>query len=440
MGSYNKGHQRFVNTNLVGIVDCNNFYASCETIFRPDLVGKPIIVLSNNDGCIIARSEESKRLGIKMGEPYHLIEDLCTKQSVNVFSSNYTLYGDISARIMSILRELVPAVEEYSVDEAFIDLGNMPYHSIPRFCTMVRQKIKQGIGITVSIGVANSKTLAKVANRYAKKHVREIGVYVLDNDIDTMMALEATPVGDVWGVGRQFTKLLINNNITNALELAVADAGFVKKYMHMPGLRMHRELNGFACIPLELAPQAKQTILNSRSFGKSLTEPEDIKEAIAYFVGNVGEKLRSQKSSAGFIDVFIQTNRFKVNEKQLYNSARVFFDIPTNNTPELIKIAFLAFDRIFRKGYNIKKAGVMLGDFVPEDQLQTNLFETPDPEENAKMRKVMKLMDDYNSRNGNVIKLGEQITTGNWKMRQQKKSPNRTTSLLELLEVDIDKI
>jgi DNA polymerase V len=420
---------------MYALVDCNNFYASCERIFNPQLENKPVVVLSNNDGCVIARSNEAKTLGIRMGEPAFKIEDFINRNGVEVFSSNYALYGDMSDRVMKTLQEFVPQLEIYSIDEAFLDFRGMKHHDLFEYCKMIRQKVKQYTGIPVSIGIAPTKTLAKIANRYVKKHRKESGVCILDNEIDTIIALQATDVEDIWGVGRQYSKLLKEHQINTAFDFTNTPQNWIQKHLKIVGLRTLEELKGKPCLELEFESEPKKAILNSRSFGQTQTELAVLKEAIANFAARCGEKLRKQNSCANLVHIFIHTNSFKENEAQYYNSKVIQLPIASNNTPELIGAAYKGLELIFKEGFNYKKAGVMVSGIVPENQLQTNLFYEPINTENE--RRIMAKMDALNKRMGrDKIKLAAQGFNRKWKLRQEHKSPCYTTNIYEILTIN----
>jgi DNA polymerase V len=417
---------------MFALVDCNNFYASCERVFNPSLENKPVVVLSNNDGCVIARSNEAKAIGIKMGEPAFKIEEFIKKNEVAVYSSNYALYGDMSDRVMKTLNEFAPQLEIYSIDEAFIDLSNMPYIDLFDYCKMIRQKVKQYTGIPVSIGIAPTKTLAKLANRYVKKHRREVGVCILDNDIDTVIALQATDVEDIWGVGRQYAKLLQSNNIFTAYDFVNTPKNWIQKHLKIVGLRTQQELNGKSCISLDLQPEPKKVILNSRSFGQNQTDLGVIKEAVANFAARCGEKLRKQNSCATLVHVFIHTNAFKTDDPQYFNSKIIQLPLASAHTPELIAAAHLALDLIFKSGFRYKKAGVMVSGIVPDNQLQTNLFH--EPKNTEKDRKMMAKIDILNKLMGrDKVKFAAQGFGRTWKLRQEHKSQCYTTRIDEIL-------
>jgi DNA polymerase V len=421
---------------MIALVDCNNFYVSCERVFNPSLEGKPVVVLSNNDGCVIARSNEAKALGIKMGEPAFKLEAFIQQHNVAVYSSNYALYGDMSNRVTQTLHEFAPALENYSIDESFLDLSNMPYVDLFEYCQMIRQKVKQYTGIPVCIGIAPTKTLAKIANRYAKKHRQAIGVCLLDNEIDTLVALQATPIEDIWGVGRQYSKLLRTNGLQTAYDFAYTPANWIQKHMKIIGLRTLQELKGEPCIALTFKAEPKKAILNSRSFGQPQTELDSIKEAVANFAARCAEKLRKQQSCANMVQVFVQTNPFKTNEPQYYNSVMVQLPLASSHTPDIIAAAQKGLQLIFKLGYKYKKAGVMVTGIVPDNQLQTSLFyEVPNAE---KGRTIMAKMDAINRVMGrDKVKMAAQGYGRKWRLRQEKKSPCYTTRLDEILVIGL---
>ena len=421
---------------MIALVDCNNFYVSCERVFNPSLEGKAVVVLSNNDGCVIARSNEAKALGIKMGEPAFKLEALIKQHQVAVYSSNYALYGDMSNRVTQTLHEFAPQLENYSIDESFLDLSNMPYVDLFEYCKMIRQKVKQYTGIPVCIGIAPTKTLAKIANRFAKKNRQEIGVYILDNEIDTVVALQATPVEDIWGVGRQYGKFLRINQINTAEDFVNMSENWIQKHMKIVGLRTLQELKGEPCIALAFSPEPKKAILNSRSFGHLQTALDPIKEAVANFSARCAEKLRKQHSCANMVQVFVQTNPFKTTDAQYFNAIVVQLPLASNHSSDIIAAAHKGLLLIFKSGYRYKKAGVMVSGIVPDNQLQTNLFYENKHAE--KGRKVMAKMDAINRIMGrDKVKMAAQGFGRNWRLRQEKKSPCYTTRLDEILVINM---
>jgi DNA polymerase V len=417
-------------TNLFALVDCNNFYASCERVFDPKLEGKPIVVLSNNDGCIIARSNEAKALGIAMGEPAYKAKDAITQHNIQVFSSNYTLYGDMSARVMQTLTQFTPNLEVYSIDEAFLDLGNFYGRDLNEYAQEMRNTVRAWTGIPVSVGVAPTKTLAKLANRLSKKSKKADGVLVLTNERHMEEALRRTEVGDVWGVGRRYAKKLAGFGIHTALDLRNASDAFVKKHMTVVGLRTVRELRGEACLDLELVTANKQNICTSRSFGSTVTSLSQLQEATANYASRCAVKLRRQKSCAGTITVFLQTNPFR-EEPQYFNSKTLALPTATSSTLELIQYASLALQALYRPGYRYKKSGVIVSELRPQNQVQASLLDTVD---RNKHQRLMQTMDKLNSAWGrDAVTCAAQGTTRPWQLKCEKKSPCYTTQLEGLL-------
>lgn len=416
----------------VALVDCNNFYASCERVFNPTLIGKPIVVLSNNDGMIIARSNEAKALGIPMGEPLFKIKDIIEKHNVLVFSSNYTLYGDMSHRVMTTLEQFTPNVEIYSIDEAFLNFEGFEKRDLTEYCKLIRNTVIQWTGIPVSIGIAYTKTLAKIANRRAKKNPIFNGVLSLLDNPDIEEHLKATDVNDVWGVGHQYSKLLNNNGIKTAYDLSKANDKWVRKHMTVMGLRTVLELRGIPCINMEYSPPSKKAIVCSRSFGKPVTAKNEVEEAIALFTSRAAEKARFQKSGATLLTVFLRTNPFK-NVPQYHNGCLVKLPVPTNSTSELITYAMKAVNQVFREGFEFNKVGVMLAGFVPINLSQLSLFETID---RKRLVKVTEVMDRINNLMGSeTIFYARTGIRRSWSTRREMKSPHFTTSWEELPEV-----
>lgn len=420
---------------MFAIVDCNNFYASCERVFNPKLEGKPVVVLSNNDGCVIARSNEAKVLGIKMGDPAFMIEEFIAKNNIHVFSSNYALYGDLSERVMNTLATLVEEMEIYSIDEAFLNLHGFDYLNIDAYVRNIRKTVKQWTGIPVSIGVAKTKTLAKLGNRFVKKEPRTNGVAILDSAKKIDYVLNHTPVEDVWGVGRQFTKLLNKHNIKTAMQLTQAPDAWIRKEMSVVGLRTVHELRGIPCIDLELHRPDKKNICNSRSFGSLTQDIEVLKEATANFAARCAESLRRQKSCAKLLTVFVTTNRFRTQDNQYVNSKVVELPTASNSTPELIHYAHEGLKTIFRPGFNYKKAGIIVSGIVPSNQLQQSFFDTIDRTKHAKL---MNVMDQLNSKIGrDHLRFAAQGFERRFRLRQEKLTPNYTGKWDEILTIKI---
>lgn len=417
---------------IFALVDCNNFYCSCERVFDPKLRCKPVVVLSNNDGCAIARSEEAKKLGIKMGEPEFKIRDLMRRNHVHVFSSNYVLYGDMSHRVMQTLRQFTPSMEVYSIDEAFLCLEGLDRDLI-EYAQEIRQTVRMWTGIPVSIGIGSTKVLAKAANRLAKKNPQLNGVLNLVNHTEPDRMLERLACEDVWGVGRQFTKLLAEHQITNALQLKHADRNWVRKQMGVVGERLVMELNGVSCMKLEEVSEPKKNICCSRSFGKLITEKDELEEAVANYVCRAAEKLRRDSSVASVLQVFLLTNPFR-NEPQYTPQMTIRLPEPTNYTPLLITHALQMLGKMYRAGFNYNKAGVLLCDLIPETEVQQDLFSPIHQREQKQI--AIRTVDALNRRMGkNKLRFGSQRFEHAWKVRAEHSSPAYTTRWKDLLTI-----
>jgi DNA polymerase V len=416
----------------LALVDCNNFFCSCERVFDPALLDKPVVVLSNNDGCIISRSEEAKALGIPMGAPLHEQQEVIQKHGVRVFSSNYTLYGDMSARVMSILRDEVPAIEVYSIDEAFLQL---PANFTEATARALRAKVLRWTGIPVCIGMASTKLLAKAANRYAKKNKSVTGG-VFDITGREEEILSGMETGDLWGVGRNLSIRLKSMGITTALELKQADVASIRKSMGVIGERMLRELNGIACLELEEMPPDRKGVMASRSFGSPVESLEELEEALANHVARAGEKIRRYGLLATRMEVFLRTNWFRKDDPQYSPGIGITLDRPTNATADLMTAARQLLHRIYRPGYRYKKTGIQLANLVSEEEYQLELFDRP-----SSTIHVDKIVDEINRRLGDpknpVITRASQGTLRSgqrWRMRSERHSPHYTTSWQELPE------
>jgi len=423
-------------TKVFALVDCNNFYASCERIFAPALEGKPVVVLSNNDGCVIARSEEAKQLGIKMGEPVFQIPELIEKNKVHVFSTNYALYGDISQRVMNILSELVPDIEVYSIDEAFLDLTGIPPDKLISFGNKIKDKIKQWTGIPVSIGMAPTKTLAKLANHIAKTNASNDGTIYLGDNYKSDQYLKNVPIREIWGVGEKYAQFFQKSKISNAYDLKQADENRIKEHLGVMGQRLVLELRGVVCYPMDKNPDAKKEICTSRSFGQPITEYKELEQATMSYVSKVGQKLRKQQSLANSILILIMTNKSAIGPKYV-NYKIIQLPVPTNQTAELIHYAVIALKRLYKKGYAYKKSGVIVSDVISENGVQTNLWDEVNRNKN---KKLLKVIDKINSKAGlEQVKFAVQGTDGSWHMRQHHLSPHYTTKWSDILIVDVDK-
>ena len=416
---------------MFALVDCNNFYASCERVFNPKIENKPVIVLSNNDGCVIARSNESKALGIKMGEPAFKLKSLIEKYNINVFSTNFALYGDLSKRVMNVMRSEVNQMEVYSIDEAFLDFTD--YATKERGIAL-RKKVKQWTGIPVSVGIAPTKVLSKVASHIAKKHTNS-GVFMFDDQDLIRRALNVFPVEDLWGVGRKNAKRLKEVGIHTALQFRECDSGWIRRNMLVNGVRLQKELFGEVCYPLELKKNRKKNICTSRSFGIEVNELSKLKEAISSYANTCAKKLRQEKSCCTSISVFINTNPFKPKAKQYYPYKVIQLDVPTNDSMEIVKAAIESLENIFKNDCVYKKAGVIVGKIVPEEQVQLSLFDKLDRD---KRKSINKAVDKLNAVMGREkVKLAVQGSGRKWKLNQEKLSPCYTTRLTDLLEVRV---
>jgi len=417
---------------MIALVDCNNFYASCERVFQPKLEKKPIVVLSNNDGCIIARSNEAKALGIKMGAPAFKMKTIFDQHKVHVFSSNFALYGDLSRRVMQILDEGSPAIEIYSIDEAFLDLKGV--NKLNQFSTDLRSKVGKWTGIPVSIGIAPTKTLAKVANRVAKKYTKT-GVFLMKKPRTIQEVLKHVSVEDLWGIGRQYAKFLYANGFKTALDLVKVNESWIKNNMSINGLRMVKELKGIPCYPLEYQPPRKKNICTSRSFGLEVFTQEELEEAVSSYASTCAMKLRKEKSLASSILVFIKTNPFKDSGQQYNPCQKVTLDVPVSDSMEITKQALMALKNIYKKGFSYKKAGVIVGDIVPENSKQLSLFSNKD---SFKVKSIMCAVDHINQKMGrNKIRLAVQGFDRKWRLKQEKLSPCYTTRFSDVLQVKV---
>lgn len=414
---------------IFALVDCNNFYASCERVFNSKLEGQPIVVLSNNDGCVIARSNEAKALGIAMGAPEFQIRPLLRAQQVHVFSSNYTLYGDMSQRVMETLEQCCPDLEIYSIDEAFLSLSGFLSRNLTDYGQTIRAKVKQWTGIPVSIGIAETKTLAKLANRIAKRTPDMGGVFDLRACPDRAALLSRIPVEEVWGIGPNHARLLTSHGMTTALQLSQAKDQWIRKHLGIVGVRLVMELRGVSCLDLEQCPPPKQGLTCSRSFGKPITTLAEIEEAVSSYASRVAEKLRQERQAATALTVFLTTNEFK-DEPQYSNALTLRLPVATDATPELIHLALQGIRRIYRAGYRYKKAGVTLIGLVPLSQIQADLFDSQNRERSTRL---MAALDSINSRWGSgTLQYASSGFTKEWKAQFNRCSPAYTTAWDEL--------
>jgi len=415
---------------IFALVDCNNFYVSCERVFDPSLAGRPVVVLSNNDGNVVARSNEAKALGVPFAAPAHECAPLVKRHNMAVFSSNYALYGDMSQRVMSIVAGFAPEMEIYSIDEAFLSLGDLAGVDPLDYAARIRETVRRWTGIPVSVGIAPTKTLAKLANRLAKRDPACGGVLALDGRSDLDAILDGVATGDVWGVGPRYSAMLARHGIRTARELRDASDAFVRKRMTVTGLRTVHELRGRSCIELEGAAPPKKGIVSSRSFGRPVVELAELSEAVASYTARAAEKLRRQRSTASLMCVFLSTNPFR-DDPQYYNIITRRLPAPTADTAELIRHARADLERIYRPGFRYKKTGVFLSEIVPADSLQLDLFAAAEPSEER--ARLMATVDIINARlgRGAVYYAAEGVRKA-WRMRQERLSRRFTTCWDEL--------
>lgn len=416
---------------VFALVDCNNFYASCERVFDPSLKKRPIVVLSNNDGCIVARSNEVKALGIPMGVPFFEQEAVIKKHNIAVFSSNYQLYGDMSQRVMDSLRLFAPDMEVYSIDEAFLRLDHLQPRNLHEYCKTIRAKVIQWTGIPVSIGIGPSKVLAKVANHVAKKQADD-GVFDIRSQKMQDEILKTLDVEKIWGIAGRWAERLGRIGIEKASELRDASPTIIRKHLSVVGERILRELRGQSCIDLEDI-QPRKNIMSSKSFGTLLTKKEPLEEALANYAARACEKLRKQNSRAQAVYVFVQTNGFRETDKQYSNGLTCALTIPTSDTRIIIEAAKFCLNRIYKHGYRYKKTGIMLLDLIPASLEQKHLFVNFDHRPGDHL---MDLVDRINKDHGpDTLFFGAQGVTREWKMRCGLRSPRYTTQWDELLRV-----
>ena len=424
---------------MQAIVDCNSFYCACERLFQPQLQHAPVVVLSNNDGCIVSRSDEAKQLGINMAIPYFQAKELIEKNKVHAFSSNYHLYGDLSWRVMETMRQLVPpgCVEVYSVDEAFINLDHIASDQLQDYCVLLKKKIETWTGISVSIGVGPNKVLSKVANRLAKKSKLLTGCVVILNDTKKIQAaLQSTPIDDVWGIGYSYSEKLKTYGINTAYALSIKDLSWGKRFLGgVPGMKLIRELKGMHSHEMQAPRTSKKMIATTRMFGRTVSEWQEIEEALATYATRTAEKLRRQHSAAYGVSVFLLKKTPPQTDISHYHHGRqvsgyVKLDNPSNLTPDIIKAVVALGKNLFEQGELYKKAGVILSDFVPDNALQTNLFVAP---RDQNRKKLMNVIDNMNAAfRDDILKFATSGTQKNWKMRSERRSKRYTTRWDEL--------
>ena len=419
---------------MFALADCNNFFVSCERVFRPDLEGKPVVVLSGNDGCVVSRSNEAKALGIKMGVPFYQIKGLVEKEGVVCFSSNFSLYGDLSDRVMSLIRKQTARFEQYSIDECFFNIDHIPADQQKAFCEQLVKDIRRGVGIPVSIGIASSKTLAKVASKYAKKYPGYHGVCEIRTDEQRLKALSTFEIGDVWGIGRRAKAKLTSAGINTALQLTQRPASFAQGLLHKPGLLTWQELNGQDVIDITQLPM-KQSITTSRTFATAITDRTVLEEQIANFCAHCARQLRVQHSVAQQVYVYAHTSAFRTDIEQHYLSELVTLPVATANTQELVSYALAAFRRAFRPGTLYKKAGVVLLKIIDEKAVVPDLFDTKDRSRDERLQRVLDHIDDRHGKRS--IILGTQLSEQQPVYKTEHKSPLYTTDLRDIFTVNV---
>ncbi|MCD0475300.1 Y-family DNA polymerase [Flavobacterium sp. EDS] len=419
---------------MFALVDCNNFYASCQRVFEPHLIGKPVVILSNNDGCVIARSDEAKLAGVPMGAPAFKFEALFKEKNIYVYSSNYALYGDMSNRVMNLLRTYTPDIELYSIDEAFLKFTGFELFDFNEMGISIRKKVTKGTGIPVSIGFAPTKALAKVANKIARKFAeRTQNVYIIDTEEKRIKALKWTKIEDVWGIGRKHAKRLKQKNILTAYQFTQLSDAWVRKEMAVVGLRLKHDLEGKPTLDLE-GPRNKKMIATTRSFETKYATYDEISERVSTFTASCAEKLRRQNCHCNMVTVFIQTNYLANDQSQYSRSITINTDFPTNSTIELNQAAQKGLKEIYKTGYSYKRAGVVVMGLTPNDETQLNLFNTSNP----KHQPLMSVIDKMNLSFGdNKVKFGVQSLGRQWKMKQDRLSPKFSTKLKDVITIEV---
>jgi len=414
---------------MFALIDCNNFYVSCERVFDPKLINRPVIILSNNDGCVIARSDEAKQIGIKMAQPAFFMTDFLKKNNVSVLSSNYVLYGDMSYRVFETIKNIINKVEVYSIDEMFLDMKG--YHQSPLYLAKhLKYIVQKHTGIPVSVGVAPTKTLAKIANHIAKSNN---GICILENSEEIKTTLENFPINEVWGIGEQISKALKKWGLSNAWQLRCLYDKYVHKTFSIVTLRTVYELRGISCIPMKENPPSQKNICIGRSFGSMTSNYHIVKEAIANFSAKCAEKLRNAQLVANSLSVFIETNPFRNDLAQHNQLKTITMRSPTNNTPEIIKYANFCLDEIIKQGFLYKKAGVMGSGLEPSDSRQQCFFNTESAKKNDR---IMETIDKYNQKNGrDTIRLAAMGFERKWWLRQEKLSKRYTTQWEEVITI-----
>ena len=419
---------------MYGLADCNNFYASCERVFDPSLAGRPVVVLSNNDGCVIARSNEAKALGIGMGVPYFQIRELAARGGVAVFSSNFVLYGDMSERVMDTLRSLVPRTEVYSIDEAFLCFDQTDPRALGEFGRRIAHTVRRNTGIPVSLGIAPTKTLAKIASKLCKQYPKLDGCCCMYRQKDIEKVLRGFPVGDIWGIGRRHAERLRRRGVATAWDFTRLTPEWVRREMAVTGLRTWQELRGEPCFGLETAPVRKQQICVSRTFARDISDPEELRRDLTLFAARCGEKLRGQGSLCSEVRVFLLTNRFLADAEPRYDTALARLPVPTDSTLDLSREVGTLLRRIVRPGTAYKRGGVILSELQGADGVQADLFDAPD---RARPTRLMETMDRVNRRFGrNMLYVAAQGRDP-YAMHREHLSPGYTTDWNDIITVRV---
>jgi len=422
---------------MFALVDCNNFFVSCERVFNPALEKRPVAVLSNNDGCIIARSNEVKALGIAMGAPLFEVRAAIRQHGISIYSSNYALYGDMSARVMTVLKAFTPDIEVYSIDEAFLGLEGFQNYNLEDHARTIHQAVRRWTGIPVSIGIGPTKTLAKAAATLAKKAPAAKGVFDINGEDRRRAALSVIEIGDVWGIGRRWARMLKDNGLKTALDFHDMPEAWVRKRMGVVGARTLQELQGTACLGLEEQPPAKQTLRVSRSFAKAVNSREILRQSVAAFAVRAAEKLRRDSLASSVVNVFVRTNRFGPRDEYYKNTHSVAQPAPGNHTSDVVRAAMTALDAIYLPGLGYKQAGVTLLGLSRESEVQLTLFHPPDPARDARRKRLMTTLDDINTRIGSgalrygAVGVQAKGRAGVYTV-QNRRSPRYTTNWTEL--------
>ena len=422
---------------MFALVDCNNFFVSCERVFRPDLQRRPVVVLSNNDGCVIARSNEAKALGLKMGDPFFEVRELLERERVTLFSSNYTLYGDMSRRVMSLLSRYTPHLEIYSIDEAFLDFSGMGSgEQLKAYGDEIVRKVTKGTGIPVSMGIAPTRTLAKMASKFAKTYPGYKGVAMIDTEEKRTKALHLFEVGDVWGIGRRMLRRLEAHDVHTAWDFTQCRESWVRQQFTVTGLRTWKELRGFPCIKLD-QQTIQHSLCTSRSFpDRGVADKQQLEEAVANFAAECARRLRSQQTAAGQLLVFAYTSRFRTDDPSDMIQQSITFPVPTHDARELIQAALQALRVHYKEGeFWYKKAGVVCYELVPAHAVQTNLFDKVD---RVKQRRLLEAIDEINRKNGDgAIRVAAQGTIQRFGLKSEYLSPQYTTNLDDIIPLKL---